>query len=153
MTVTTNLEIVKYPNEILRQVSKTIENNDKEAIETLLNMKKYVQNEENYAMGLALPQVGVSKRGFVAELQGKVEVVINPKILMKNGTSYDTEGCLSVEEQNDGIVPRSKEIMVIYKDHNMKVKKKVLKGLSARVFQHELDHLDGILYMDRIKEE
>ena len=80
---TKTLEIIKYPNEILRNQSEPVEINDKETLEILQQMRKYVMEEENNALGLSLPQVGVNKRGFVATLEGKTDIIINPKIIQK----------------------------------------------------------------------
>lgn len=147
------LEIVKYPNEILRQKAELIIKGDKEVMEQLQFARRYVSLEENHAAGLALPQLGVLKRGFVATFDGKTEIIINPKILKKSGIKYDTEGCLSVEGEFNGMVPRPKSIIVQYINHLWKVQTKTLTGWDARVFCHELDHLNGILFFDHIKEE
>lgn len=150
------IEIVKYPNEILRQKSTPISAKDedfKDVMDKLNFAKEYVSNNENQAAGLALPQIGVLKRGFVATLGGKTEIVINPKILKKSGIDYDTEGCLSIEEEILGEVPRPKSIMVQYVNDSMKVRVKTLTGWDARVFCHELDHLNGVLFFDHIKED
>lgn len=148
------LEIVKYPSEVLRQKSTLISKKaDKGIMEKLQQAAKYIMDEENHAAGLALPQIGILKRGFVMLLSGKAEIVINPRILKQSGLEYDTEGCLSVTESVNGEVARPEKITVQYLDQNWKLKTKNLFGWNTRVFCHELDHLDGILYFDHIKEE
>lgn len=147
------LEIVKYPNEILRQVAQPIQKNDKETIKVLREMLQYIQDDNNKAVGLALPQVGISKSGFVAFLKGKPEIVINPRILNKSGVTHDTEGCLSLDKSIEHMVPRHKEIKVMFQDGKGKQRIEVLINFSARVFQHEFDHLKGILFIDYAKED
>lgn len=99
--------------------------------------------------GLAAPQVGVGRRLFVAEVEERVHVVIDPQIVKMEGEEVGSEGCLSIP----GIVadvPRAQR--VVLKGKNRKGRGITLdaEGLLARVIQHEVDHLDGVLFLDRV---
>ncbi len=104
---------------------------------------------EATGVGLAAPQVGASKRVIIAEVEERLHVLIDPKIVRHEGEELGTEGCLSIP----GIVadvPRAARVIV--KGKNRKGRGITLKaeGLLARVLQHEVDHLDGILFLDRV---
>lgn len=145
------LKIVKYPNEVLRQVAEKIESNDLEVRRVLNVMTQYIEDDSNNAAGLALPQLGISKRGFVMFLKKKAVIMINPKLIkVGNVTSVGHEGCLSIEGEQKP-VKRSRKIEISYETIDGKMKKDKLTDWDARVFLHELDHLDGKLYIDYIK--
>lgn len=88
--------------------------------------------------------MGVNKTAFIMRKGDKYQIVINPKILSKSGLREYQEGCLSIPDQS-WIVSRYREIKVVYRDENYNIKIEVLTGLDAEVFQHEYDHLFGIL--------
>ncbi len=108
-------------------------------------------------VGLAAPQVGVLQRFFVAELPADEEnnrpaetyIVFNPEIVKKRGEDVGYEGCLSIPGYI-GEVARAEKVVVKGLDERGKVVRYRLEGYIARVFQHEIDHLDGILYTDRL---
>ena len=104
---------------------------------------------EASGVGLAAPQVGVSKRIIVAEVNERLHVLIDPKIVKHEGEELGTEGCLSIPGVI-GEVPRA--VRVIVKGKNRKGRGITLDagGMLARVLQHEVDHLDGILFLDRV---
>jgi len=148
-----NLEIVQYPNDVLRQQCEKIEKNDKEVRKILGQMKKYVKNPLNGALGIALPQVGITKQGFIFRKGRNVEIVINPKILKASEDCIAIEeGCLSIEGAS-GRVNRRREIIVSYRDFDWKLQEFTLKDLDSIVFQHEYDHLKGKLFIDYLKDE
>lgn len=104
---------------------------------------------EAKGVGLAAPQVGVSKRVFVAEVEERIHVLIDPQIVKKDGEEVSSEGCLSIP----GIVadvPRALRVTVKAKNRRGRGITLSAEGLLARVIQHELDHLDGILFLDRV---
>lgn len=112
-------------------------------------------------VGLAAPQINKPWQLAVIEIkQTKVRphvkslaphVLINPKILTYSKKILnDWEGCLSLGDVR-GLVPRSAEVTISYYDELGKLQTKRLKGFQARVFQHEIDHLNGIVYVDRMK--
>lgn len=101
-------------------------------------------------VGLAAPQIGQNIRMVVVDVGDGLIELINPKILSKEGTCVDTEGCLSVPTMT-GEVERAEKIEVEFL--NRFGKKKILQAneLLARCIQHEIDHLDGILFIDIAK--
>jgi len=141
------LKIRKYPDPILRKKCKRVEIIDKR-IEKLINdMFETLKSFDG--LGLAAPQVGKDISLFVGLIGGKLRVFINPQILKKTGKEEMEEGCLSFP----GIflkIKRAKNIEVKFQDINGQEVKMKLSGLDARIFQHEFDHLNGILFIDRI---
>ena len=106
--------------------------------------------EEASGLGLAAPQVGVSTRVILYRLPDKgLRVLINPKIIAMRGEQLEPEeGCLSIPGLQ-GVVRRAQEIRVKgFDERNRPVSRRVT-DLEARVIQHEIDHLDGILFIDR----
>lgn len=148
-----SLQIIKYPNEILRKKCEKIEKKDKEVKKMLLEMYHFVSDPKNEAAGLSLPQIGINKCGFVYWRGNKVEIVINPKILRWNHDLVSVpESCLSIDGIT-GRVNRRSEILVTYRNLHWEKKKVTLKNLDAIVFQHEFDHLRGVLFIDYLKNE
>ncbi|MNJ89961.1 Peptide deformylase 1 [compost metagenome] len=147
------MEIITYPNDILREKCQLIKQTDKDIIQQLHAIKKWAASPESGAAGLALPQIGIAKQGFVFHnlFTDTYEIVINPKILKKSGTQASNEGCLSIPGE-EAMITRFKEIEVIYQMANLKSKKVVLRNKTAAIFQHEFDHLHGKLYIDYLKE-
>lgn len=108
---------------------------------------------ENEGIGLAAPQIGILKRIAVIDLgEDNIYKIINPKIIKSSGEQIDQEGCLSVPEIK-GDVKRPKNVTVVYTDENGKEIKLEAEDLLARCICHELDHLDGILFIDKIEQE
>lgn len=100
---------------------------------------------KNDGVGLAANQVGIHKTFFIAEVRGAIKLFINPKIISRSAEkNIDQEGCLSFPGvQKD--IERSNEIVIQYFDcRNKKIVKENYSGFSARVIQHEVDHLNGI---------
>lgn len=105
-------------------------------------------------VGLAAPQVGISKQVVVVDIgdeHGLIEL-INPKIVASEGVEEDVEGCLSVPGKS-GIVKRAKKVTVEAQDRDGKPFTIKGEDLLARAFQHEIDHLKGILYVDIMERE
>ncbi|MDD4026675.1 MAG: peptide deformylase [Candidatus Shapirobacteria bacterium] len=163
-------KIVLYPAEILRQKTEEIKEVDKKLLEEIKDLKKILQAGDN-AAGLAAPQIGISKRFFGSKEMGSkdsVLVFINPKIVKtygekvypklvdENGKEDDfLEGCLSFPGFF-GTVKRFLKIEVFWQEiekGKLVTKNKTLIGFDAIVWQHESDHLDGIVFVDHIKEE
>ncbi len=128
-------------------------------------------------VGLAAPQIGLSERVFVAlelaeqeaeeELEGEVmtssekrekwgvraeHVMVNPKIIARNGVQYGTDGCLSLPGIFVEDMKRDQSVRVRYQDVSGKKHERDAEGHFAHVIQHELDHLDGVLFFDRLPE-
>lgn len=98
--------------------------------------------------GLAAPQVGISKRSIVLRDEDKILEIINPEITESEGESIDIEGCLSFPGLY-GEVPRSARVAVSGQDRTGREIRISGEGFLARVLQHEIDHLHGILFVDR----
>ena len=135
-------------NDVLKEIAKPIVKIDKN-IKTLLDNMATTMYEEN-GVGLAAPQVGVSVRVVVIDAGNGLIEIINPEITNMEGTACDTEGCLSIPGIF-GEVERAAKVTVEFLDRKGKKKKINAEGLLARAFQHEIDHLDGILFIDRAK--
>jgi peptide deformylase len=142
------MEIIKYPNKILDKKTKKVKKPLDEEIQKLIKSMKETMEKSDGA-GLAAPQVGESLRICAIQYGGEVFAMINPKI-----TSYSREkeisdeGCLSFPGQFFPI-KRSVKVKVRYVDEEGKETKKKVEGLLARIMQHEIDHLDGIVFIKR----
>ncbi len=153
------LEIIKYPNPILKKVSEKIDLSllKTDEFQSWLNDLELTMLKKDGA-GLAAPQTGKNIRVFVIVHEGKNLFFINPKITKKSWKKIeDEEGCLSVVNEKGELifdkVLRHKKINVSYYDKRGKAKKMIAENFLARVIQHENDHLDGILFIDRIKKD
>ena len=146
------LDIVYYPDPVLRQVAEEI-NVISEEIKTLAG-EMLETMYENSGIGLAAPQVGVSKRLVVIDLRDENNpeqfVLINPVITYKSKEKEkQDEGCLSLPEIG-AAVSRPARVKVTALDIEGNEKEYVAEGLFARCLQHEIDHLDGIVFTDKI---
>ena len=104
-------------------------------------------------VGLAAPQVGILKRVIVIDVEdGKVYKMANPKIINNSGEQSAQEGCLSVPEKK-GVVSRPMKVTVEYTNENNETEKLEAEGLLARAICHEIDHLNGVLFVDRVIED
>lgn len=144
--------IVQLGDDVLRNVSKEVTEFDNK-LHTLLNDMQDTLIKANGA-GLAAPQVGVLKRVFlIVDDNGNILEFINPKILKMKGTQVGEEGCLSVKGSNGkckyGTVQRFLSVDVMAFDRYGQQFRIKAKGFMARAIQHEYDHLDGILYIDK----
>lgn len=134
-------------DEILRKKSKEVTAIDNK-IKTLLDDMMDTMYE-NDGVGLAAPQVGILKRVVTIDVDDEnIYRMINPKIISSSGEQIDQEGCLSVPELN-GDVNRPMNVTAVYTDENGKEVTLEAQGLLARCICHEIDHLDGILFIDR----
>ena len=141
--------IVKYEGEgaaILKQVSKPVLQITEDVTE-LAEQMEIIMRAAN-GVGLAAPQLGILQRIIVYDAGDGFHALINPKILQRKGTQIGIEGCLSIPGLQ-GDVERAAEIVVKAQDQFGKPVRIRGEGLSARVLQHEIDHLDGVLFIDR----
>ncbi len=158
-------DIVKSTNEKLRQPSKSIEKIDKKVLELIDDLKDtLIAQVEPEGVGLAAPQIGKNFRIFVMKPDKDFMVVINPEILYKSkSTSPATkaeakkhkkimEGCLSLPNYYTPL-ERSFEIKIKYMNEKGDTKEESFVGIDAQIVQHEIDHLDGILFIDRMFEQ
>lgn len=139
-------EVVKYPDPALRERAKNVSKADPSVKKLVEDMAATMR--ETSGLGLAANQVGVLQRVFVYDDGAGLGVLINPKIVSAMGEQLGIEGCLSVPGLQ-GEVRRAEEVVVKGTDLNGKTVKIKAQGLLARVFQHEMDHLDGTLFIDR----
>lgn len=164
-----NIKILDESDEILRKrsvdVTFPLDNETKKLIKdslTYLEMSQIPKYSDKYdlrpGMGLSFVQIGILKRIFVIseeidEGKFKSYIVINPKVISKSEELIyvgEGEGCLSVNREVEGIVPRNARITVeAYDIDGKKFTIRVREDISI-AFQHELDHLDGILFIDKI---
>lgn len=140
-------EIKTYPNEILYQKAKEVEEIKSEEKELIKDMIETMHRKEG--IGLAAPQVGVSKRIIVIDIGKGPLVLINPQILSQKGEDVAQEGCLSVPGEYLEI-KRASEIKVKALDSQGEEINFKAKNLLARAIQHEVDHLDGVLILDKV---
>ena len=144
-------------NPILRSVADPIKNFDDSIKQLALDMKLVCHEEDG--VGLAAPQIGLSIR-MIYTTQWKEtpkglkflsdQIMVNPEITAKSTTTNkDVEGCLSLPGI-EGMVKRYDWIKVKFQDTTGKKLTKTYKGFDARVIQHEIDHLDGILFIDKV---
>ncbi|ENJ9652472.1 peptide deformylase [Clostridium botulinum] len=139
--------IRKYGDELLRKKSRRIEKIDDRILTLLEDMAETMYSAEG--VGLAAPQVGILKRVVVIDVGEGLIKLINPEIIETEGNQKDVEGCLSVPGEQ-GEVERPYKVKV--KALNEKGEEIVLEGeeLLARAFCHEIDHLDGVLFVDKV---
>ena len=149
------LKILVYPDKRLKQVSQPVNEFSKE-------IKIFIQDlEETFrsfsgCVGIAAPQVGRFERIILVDISHKPQhvnhgllVLINPKIISCEGNSLGREGCLSVPDYT-GKVERAKSIVLEALDGNGDKQEFRIFGYEARAVQHEIDHLDGKLFIDRL---
>ncbi len=149
------LPINIYSDDILRQKAKPLKGVDSGIDELVASMFESMRNASG--IGLAAPQVGRSIRLIVLDLscvddyeREKPMVVINPHLLSVRGYNEMEEGCLSVPGVK-GYVTRPSAITLKYRDEHFEEQTGEFSGMIARALQHEIDHLDGTLFVDRME--
>lgn len=142
------ISLLKEDDQLLRQAATAWDFTvDGDPTDLVKSMTKIMF--ENNGIGLAAPQVGIQKRLFIMGNSDKLIVCINPTLISGGETYRDLEGCLSFP--NLWLhVNRYKQIQAHYQDIQGNVIETVLEGLIARVYQHELDHLDGVCFDTRV---
>lgn len=141
------MKIIIHPNPILRKKTQPVENfSDVKKI-----LPKFIKTmQENKGIGLAAPQVGKSIKLICIQTKDGPKVFINPKVTSKSlKKEIAEEGCLSLPKIFSN-VKRSSKITIKFQDQDGNKHKLTAQGLYARVLQHEIDHLDGILFIDKI---
>lgn len=146
--------IVALPNLAIRNKSTAIvgfDENLRNLIADLIETSE-IQTDPP-ALGMAAPQIGIFKRAFVARIRNKFRPFVNPRITKASQEETSLmEGCFSVRDLY-GQVMRSSEIEIEYQDVFGKKVIGKLKGLPAKIFQHELDHLNGVLFIDHVNSQ
>jgi peptide deformylase len=159
------LPIVAYGDPILRKECAKIDADYPNLKELISNMKETMYNASG--VGLAAPQIGKAIRLFIIDASPFAEdedldeadrvilktfnrVFINPQIIEEEGEEWAfNEGCLSIPDVRQEVY-RQPKVTFTYQDENFKMHTEVLEGLAARVFQHEYDHIEGILFTDKL---
>ncbi|MGY5352553.1 peptide deformylase [Wenyingzhuangia sp. IMCC45533] len=159
------LPVVAYGDPVLRKVAKEVDRDYPDLSKLIANMWETMENANG--LGIAAPQIGKSLRLFVIDATPFAEdeditpeeketllsfrkVFINAKIESEEGDEWAfEEGCLSIPEIKEDVW-RNEIIHVTYQDENFETHKATYTGLAARVFQHEYDHIEGVLFTDKL---
>jgi peptide deformylase len=153
MSIMATLNILKYPDPILKRKAEPITQITDEVRRLIDDMTETMY--EAPGVGLAAPQIGRSVRVIVIDVNSKEEenreliCLINPEIIEQTGETVWEEGCLSVPDYTAD-VRRAERVVVKGLDRNGKEEVIVGEGLLSIVFQHEIDHLNGVLFIDRL---
>lgn len=154
------LQVIQLGNPVLRQRSQPVENGTSDRIQTLIDNLITTAIATN-GVGIAAPQVAVSERVFIVASRPNLRyphapimeptAMINPEMVAHSDeTVKGWEGCLSVPGIR-GLVPRYQSITVEYRDRHDHLQRQVFTDFVARIFQHELDHLNGLVFLDRVE--
>ncbi|WP_047788731.1 peptide deformylase [Tenacibaculum mesophilum] len=159
------LPIVAYGDPVLRKVGKEIDKDYPQLEKLIADMRETMYNANG--LGLAAPQIGKDIRLFVIDASPFAEdddlseeekevfknfnrVFINAKIIKEEGEEWAfNEGCLSIPTVNEDVF-RQEKVTIEYQDENFEKHTETLSGLPARVFQHEYDHIEGVLFTDKL---
>ena len=152
------LPIVAFGNPVLKQKAQEISADYPNLNDLISNMFQTMYTANG--VGLAAPQVGLSIRLFVIDatpfadeeplLKGYKKAFINAQIIEETGDNWSfNEGCLSIPGIREDVI-RQKEILIRYQDENFNTVEEKISGILARVIQHEYDHIEGVLFTDRI---
>lgn len=149
-------KIFKYPTPILRKISSPVSIIDDKILslsDQMISTLRYHSligffSKAFLSKGLAAPQVGILKQLIVCGLYGKIDVLINPKIVEKHGNYSGYESCLSLPEKDRRMINRPGFIKVRYIGLDGKEKELTATKDYAALLTHEIDHLNGILYID-----
>jgi peptide deformylase len=140
--------IITSENPILRQKGKKIHRFDASVPKLIDDMFETMHAARG--VGLAAPQIALSLRICVAEFEDNKVALVNPEIVKAEGEDLGTEGCLSIPGYVGDNIRRATKIVVKAQDAKGKLIKVRAEGWFARILQHEIDHLDGILFLDRL---
>lgn len=140
--------IVKIGDDVLRKICRTQLTFDEKLATLLDDMAETMYKAEG--VGLAAPQVGLLRRICVVDVGDGLIELVNPVITAKSGKQKGNEGCLSIPERFEE-VERPMSVTVRAQDRNGNNFTITAEGFKARALCHEIDHLDGVLYIDRIK--
>jgi len=147
-------DIITHPNEILRKKSEEIDISKIKSAKMkifLSDMKETMLEKDG--VGLATPQIGKNIRIIIVNNNGEITTMINPKITKKSwARKIAQEGCLSIPNVF-GDVKRHKKIKCVFYDESGEKKSLAVSDLPARIIQHEIDHLEGILFIDKLEKK
>lgn len=140
------MPIRKLGDPVLRQVSKPVPKITKRIIKLLKDMEETMYAADG--AGFAAPQVGILERLIVVDAGEGPMQMINPEIVAYSGSETDIEGCLSIPGVS-GYVERHAKVTVVWTDTHGRTRRTEAAGMLARALQHEIDHLDGVLFIDK----
>lgn len=150
------MQIVGAKNPNLRKKSKSVKKVDKKIKNLIREMKKtLLAQEDPEGVGLAAPQVGKNLRLFIMKPDSKITTIINPKVIsisknkIKEKGESLMEGCLSLPHFYSPL-ERANSITIKYQDESGKSHKRTFEGYEAQIVQHEIDHLNGIVFVDQV---
>ncbi len=142
-------KVRKIGDPVLRETSSNIEKIDKPVLALVSDMLDTLEDEGG--VGLAAPQIGVTRRIILVRYEDKIETYINPEIeIIENKRIKGDEGCLSVYSIQGFQVKRYPKVRIRAKNLKGNTEEFIAEDLLARVIQHEVDHLDGIMFIDHL---
>jgi peptide deformylase len=146
-----------YPDPILKQVAEPVEEIDESVVEVVQDLVDTML-DAGHSVGVAAPQIGVLQRVMVVDVSksklardnnhGLLEMV-NPEIIERSGSKMMREGCMSVPDYT-GNVTRAEHVVIEFTNRTGQLRVIEASGFEAVAIQHELDHLDGLLFLDRV---
>ncbi len=149
--------ILLYPDPILKQIAEPVAEVDESIVSVIQDLVDTMV-DSGHSVGVAAPQIGVLRRVLVVDVSksklgkdnnhGLLEM-INPEIIEKSGSKMMREGCMSVPDYT-GNVTRAEHIVVEFTDRRGQLRVIEASGFEAVAIQHERDHLDGLLFLDRV---
>jgi peptide deformylase len=149
------LELLQYPDPRLKQVSTTVQKFDAQ-LHTFISDLEQTMHAGPGGVGIAAPQVARFERIVIVDVSSKPKirqhgrlVLVNPEILTWEGMAKGREGCMSVPDYTGNII-RAEQIHLKAWDESGNEQEYEMQGFEARAVQHEIDHLDGILFLDRL---
>lgn len=149
------LEILKLPDERLKQVSEPVESFDQALRDFIADLEE-TRQAGPAAVGIAAPQVGRFQRIVILDVSTRPKtpsnghlILVNPEIVHWEGFAMGREGCLSVPDYTGNVI-RATQIRLKAQDPEGRVQEYAMEGFEARAAQHEIDHLDGLLFVDRV---
>ena len=140
--------VITSENPILRQKAKKVHRFDPSISKLIEDL--FETMHAAHGVGLAAPQIAQSIRIFVAEFEDRKIAMVNPEIIKAEGEERGTEGCLSIPGYVGDNIRRATSVVVKGQDARGKAMRVRAEGWLARILQHEIDHLDGILFLDRL---
>ncbi|KKQ56752.1 MAG: peptide deformylase [Candidatus Woesebacteria bacterium GW2011_GWC1_38_13] len=151
-------KIVTVKDPVLRNISKDVRNFDKKTFSLIKDLKEtlYIQKDP-IGVGLAAPQIGRNLRIFAMKPKEEITIIVNPTVVSVSKTPKDLmdehiklmEGCLSLPNLY-GPLKRPDNIKINYLDENGEKQTKLFEAFEAQIIQHEIDHLEGVLFTDRL---
>ena len=147
------LTVRQFPDPILRRISEPISKSDSK-LRALVNRLIETMGCQSGGIGIAAPQIGIPQRVAIVDVSSKISgakliVLINPVIIGFFDENIFREGCMSLPDFTAN-VKRAEKVKVKFQDINLESKEIAASGLEARCIQHEIDHLNGLLFVDRV---